>query len=161
MSKNSAVVVLHEQATNSLVLTQRSMHLREHPGEICFPGGRWEAGDTDLWSTALRELQEELGINPERVRLLKELAPEHTLRGHKIYPWLATISRLDPYTANENEVTSVLTIPMNEVITHSNYKRVVVTRYGFSVVTSQFTASDHFVWGATARIMKQLCITKG
>ena len=63
---HSAVLVLHELATDSLVLTKRSNKLRHHPGEICFPGGIWENQDENLYATALRELNEELGIEAKQ-----------------------------------------------------------------------------------------------
>lgn len=157
MVKESAVVVIHEQATDSLILTRRTAHLREHPGEVCFPGGRWEPGDNDFWATALRELYEELGIDAARVQLVKKLEPEQTLRGSIIYPWLATISTLEPYVSNTYEVAEVLTLPMQAVNTISNYQDMVINRSGRLVTTCQFTASGNLVWGATARIMKQVC----
>jgi len=157
MKKKSSVVVLHERLTDSLILTRRNINLRNHPGEICFPGGHWDINDTDLWSTALRELQEELGIEPDRVALIQELLPETTLLGLVIYPWLASVPVLQPYVANEGEVEAVLTLPMKDVRTASNYKDIVVKRHGQSLTCCQFTASEHLVWGATARIMKQLC----
>ncbi len=157
MKKKSAVVVLHEQATNSLILTKRSMSLRDHPGEICLPGGLWELGDVDLWSTAMRELQEELGIEPNRIHLMQELSPETTLLGSIIHPWLATVSTIKPYTINEGEVDEIISLPMHEVTIISNYKDVLINRNGRSFECCQYMASEHFVWGATARIMKQLC----
>ncbi len=160
LSKESAVIVLLEQATNSLVLTQRSANLRDHPGEVCFPGGRWQAGDADFWLTALRELKEELGVDSQRVTPIQELQREKTLNGSTIHPWLATISMLEPYTVNQREVAAVFTLPMREVRVITNYKEVVVERYGRIVKSCQFTASDYFIWGATARIMKQLCLTE-
>ena len=153
----SAVVVIHEQATDSLILTKRSLHLRDHPGEICFPGGRWQIGDANLWETALRELDEELGIDSTRVHYLKKLQSEQTLGGDVIQPWFASIRTLIPYSANVREVAAVLTVPMRDVKVVSNYKDVIVNRDGELIETHQFTASDYFVWGATARIMKQLC----
>ncbi len=152
----SAVVVLHEKATDSLILTQRSMHLSSHPGDICFPGGYWQVGDTSLWETALRELREELGIAPNRVELLKKLQPEQTLSGCVIYPWFASINTLIPYSANVREVAAVLTIPMPDVLSSANYKDIVLNREGEMISSAQFTACDYFVWGATVRIMKQL-----
>jgi len=157
--KKSAVIILWEQSTDSIILTQRSDSLRDHPGEICFPGGRWDPGDADLWSTALRELYEELGIVAGRVQLVKELLPEKTLAGSIIYPWLATVPNMQPYTLNDDEVAAVFTLPMHEVIQASNYHDVLVTIHGRSINACQFMASEHFVWGATARIMKQLCHT--
>jgi 8-oxo-dGTP pyrophosphatase MutT (NUDIX family) len=158
MLKKSAVIVMHEQVTDSLILTRRTDHLREHPGEICFPGGRWESGDMDLWATALRELHEELGVAADRVELVKELEPEQTLGGSIIHPWLATISTLEPYALNNYEVAEVIMLPMHAVRTIGNYENMVINRAGESITTCQFTASSYFVWGATARIMKQLLV---
>ncbi|AHE67095.1 NUDIX hydrolase [Legionella oakridgensis] len=160
MSKKSAVVVLHEQSCDSLILTKRSLQLRHHPGEFCFPGGRWERGDINLWSTALRELHEELGIASSRVKFIMELQPEQTLIGTTIYPWFATIPTLKPYEINKNEVSDVITLPMAEVTKLSNYQEIAIKRHGKTFSCWQFTASEQFVWGATARIMRQLCYTK-
>ncbi|ARG97639.1 NUDIX hydrolase [Legionella micdadei] len=154
--KDAAVVVLHELSSDSLVLTQRSHTLRNHPGEICFPGGRWQVGDKNLYDTALRELQEELGIAPERIALQMELRPERTLSGYLIHPWLATIENLSPYHADKNEVAEVYYLPMGEIIKASNYQKIQVSRFGFTFTTYRFVASRHYVWGATARIMMQL-----
>ncbi|WP_133127250.1 NUDIX hydrolase [Legionella nagasakiensis] len=157
MLKKSAVVVLHEQAGDSLILTKRSPNLRNHPGEFCFPGGGWEHGDSDLWSTALRELHEELGIASSRVTFIMKLQPEQTLIGTTIHPWLATISTLQPYRMNEHEVSDVITLPMKEVTKIGNYQDIAVKQQGQIVHCCQFIGSEQFVWGATARIMKQLC----
>lgn len=157
----SAVIVLIEEVTNSLILTERSLHLRDHPGEICFAGGRWHESDKNLWYTALRELKEELGIEPSRVTLTRSLPIEQTLKGSIIYPWLATIPELSPYCINEEEVTSLLKLPMQEVMLPDNYKDIVVERYGLKIRSCQFTASEYFIWGATARIMRRLCLDAG
>ena len=157
MAKQSAVIVLLDESINALVVTQRSTSLRNHPGEICFPGGHWQVGDIDLWATALRELDEELGINALRVRLLAQLQLEQTHNGTIIQPWLAAVPSLQPYHVNEHEVAAVFTLPIHDVNLSTNYKNIVVERHGQRVESCQFTASDYFVWGATARIMKQLC----
>lgn len=158
MFKESAVIVLHEKATDSLILTERAAHLRDHPGEICFPGGRWEPGDEDFWATALRELQEELGVPQDRLQLIKKLETEQTINGSIIHPWLATILTMEPFTINADEVAQVLRLPMQTVNLISNYKDIIVNRSGTQVTTCQFTATHHFVWGATARIMRQLAV---
>jgi len=158
MMIESAVILLHEQSSDSLVLTQRTEHLRDHPGEICFPGGRFEHGDADFWATALRELREELGVDKERLVLIKRLKSEQTLRGMIIHPWLATIQTLDPYLPNPHEVADVLRLPMVGVKTLNNYKDINVERSGRVIKTCQYAASHYFIWGATARIMKQLCL---
>ena len=160
MCNKSAVVVLHEQDSDSIILTKRSQHLRTHPGEICLPGGGWESCDKDLWTTALRELEEELGIQADRVHRIEALSPERTHAKTVIYPWLATITKLQPFLMNENEVSAVIALPVREVTCQENYQDIIVSKYGKVIQSCQFIASQHFVWGATARIMKQLCEIK-
>lgn len=153
---NSAVIVLYEQESDSLILTKRSDQLRTHPGEICFPGGVWEEGDENYYATALRELNEELGISANRVTLIKELKIEKTLQGSIIHPWLASISSIHPHHLNAQEVVSLISIPMSLAQDPGNYRAFMIERNGRQYKTCEFTANKDWVWGATARIMKQL-----
>lgn len=154
--KNAAVILLHEISTDSLILTQRSDHLKNHPGEICFPGGRWQRDDQSFYKTALREVNEELGIEASRITLLKAMKPERTLTGYIIYPWLASIISLKPYFIDNNEVADVFKLPMLAVTQETNYQEIGVERFGIKIKSIQYKASPYFIWGATARIMMQL-----
>lgn len=156
MSNDAAVIVLYEQLSDSLILTERSNNLRSHPGEICFPGGRPDEGDKTLYDTALRELHEELGIKSERIRFEKKLQTQRTLSGFIIHPWLASIDTVDPYQLNVAEVVALLRLPMSEVRNLANYKQIIVERRGFKIKTFQFINDSYKVWGATAHIMMQL-----
>lgn len=153
----ASVLVLHDLSNDTIILTQRSMELRNHPGEICFPGGRWQEGDESLYETALRELNEELGISRERIKSPIAMELEHTLTGFLIYPWFASITSLIPYFPDSQEVSTVFSLSMEEVKNSKHYKQITVSRGGVNFKSWQYTASQHFVWGATARIMKQLC----
>lgn len=153
---HAGVIVLYEQASDSLILTKRSDHLRAHPGEISFPGGTWEAGDKDFYATALRELQEEMGINPERVTLIRELKIQQTLLGRIIHPWFASIESIIPYHLNPDEVVRLICIPMCKVESAKNYKSVFVERHGFRFKSCEFSYERDWIWGATAKIMQQL-----
>lgn len=157
MLKESAVVLLHEQSTDSLILTKRSAALREHPGEYCFPGGRKDQSDNDLWETATRELFEELGITADRLTLVKGLEPEYTLHGKIIYPWLVTIKSIQPYEINRSEVAHILSLSIPEVTSKNNYKNLYINHKGQTLKSCQYTGCQQFVWGATAKIMQQLC----
>ena len=155
---HAAVIVLYENSSDSLILTQRSEHLRAHPGEICFPGGLWEEEDRDFYSTALRELYEELGITADRVALIKELNIEKTLLGRIIHPWLVSIESIHPYSLNSSEVSRLVAVPMSLVQTAENYKEVVIERVGHRVKSCEFVFKEEWIWGATARIMRQLVL---
>ena len=151
-------MLLHDLSNDSLILTERSAALRSHPGEICFPGGSWQEGDDSLYETALRELDEELGISPSRIQLKKAMKAERTLTGYIIYPWLAAIESLIPYQTDPSEVASVFSLPMSEVTKASNYKEITIIRHELVFKSYQYIASPYFVWGATARIMRQLIV---
>lgn len=153
---HSAVMVLHDLSIDSLILTKRSENLRNHPGEICFPGGLKEKEDKDLYSTALRELNEELGIPAERVTLVRELEPEQTLLGTIIHPWFATIQSIYPYYLNIGEVSSLICINMSLVTRKENYKELNIEKNGHKFKSCHFIYHEEYVWGATARIMQQL-----
>lgn len=154
--QTASVLVVYERSKDSLILTMRAPNLTIHPGEICFPGGRWQPGDENLYATALRELSEELGIASSRVTLHKAMAPVQTLTGFIIHPWFASITSLTPYHLDLNEVAEVITLPMEDVKLLKNYQNITVTRNGLNFQSCQYIASSHFIWGATARIMKQL-----
>ncbi len=153
---HAGVIVLQERSSEHLILTKRSEHLRNHPGEICFPGGVWEEGDETFYATALRELKEELGIDSSRVTLIKELDREQTVLGSVIYPWLVSIESINPFHINESEVSSIISVPMFLVQDPKNYQEITMERKGFKFKSCQFTGHPEFIWGATARIMKQL-----
>lgn len=155
--RHAAVMVLHDLSTDSLILTQRSIKLRDHPNEICFPGGGWQEGDENFLFTALRELNEELAIEPTRVQCPRAMSSVYTLTGFIIHPWLATITSLIPCQPNPSEVTEVFSLPMHDVKNRANYKAFQVVQNGLTIKTLQYVANTHVVWGATAKIMMQLC----
>lgn len=151
---HAGVIALYERLSDSIILTKRTETLRMHPGEVCFPGGVYKS----FYDTALRELHEELGIAAHRISLIKKLSIERTLLGTIIHPWLATIDVLDPLNINTNEVEHIISISLSLVQNSQNYKDIMVKRKGITFKTCQFIADKEFVWGATARIMKQLIV---
>lgn len=151
--KQSSVIVLHELVTDSIILTKRNENLRNHPGEVCFPGGFQDSKDSNLFQTALRELDEELGISANRVTCIKELALEKTLMGVFIHPWLASIETIIPYKLNANEVAKLIKVPMALVLDTANYREFTISRAGKNYQTWQFVPAEEVIWGATARIM--------
>lgn len=155
-SHHAAVMVLYEVDTDSLVLTERSALLKNHPGEICFPGGRWQSSDVNYYHTAQRELSEEMGISRDRLLDPRAMETEMTLTGFVIHPWFARIETIEPYQLDPNEVVAVHRAPMHSVKNRHHYKKIIVERNGFKVQTIQYTINELVVWGATARIMMQL-----
>jgi 8-oxo-dGTP pyrophosphatase MutT (NUDIX family) len=154
---DSAVLVpLFADAAGALhaVLTRRRADLRRHAGEISFPGGRRDDGET-LLETALREAQEEVGLPPEAVDVLGALAPVGTfVSDYAIYPFVGLIEPGFEWIAQETEVAEVLEFSLDELVAGHSLKRLV--RRGMAFKTDVYEVGDHMVWGATARILGDL-----
>ena len=96
----------------NLLFTQRTMHLKDHQGQISFPGGVRDPGDPDLLATALRETEEEIGLQPEKVEILGALTPVATVTGYWINPFVALIPYPYEFHLNHHEVKHLLVFPM-------------------------------------------------
>lgn len=139
----------------SVVLTKRRADLRRHAGEISFPGGRRDAEDADLSATALREAEEEIGLERARVSLLGTLPTTSTFAtNYVIHPFVATIPAGTAWTLSAREVDEVLELPLEQV---RGAKTVTdIERRGITFQTDAYIVEGNVIWGATARILGHL-----
>jgi 8-oxo-dGTP pyrophosphatase MutT (NUDIX family) len=136
------------------VFTRRRDDLRRHAGEISFPGGRREPGET-LLQAALREAHEEVGLPPEDVDVVGALEPVGTfVTNYAIYPFVGVIASGTPWVPQAREVAEVLELPLEEVRAAHAEKRLV--RKGIPFRTDTYEVGDAMIWGATARIVADL-----
>lgn len=137
------------------VLTKRRDDLPRHPGEISFPGGRYEEGEADLVATALREAEEEIGLPRAAVEILGALQPTPTIAtGYAIYPFVGLIQPGMTWTLSAREVAEVLELSLQEL--RDGYQRQRLIRRGLPIRTDTYVVGDHLIWGATARILSDL-----
>lgn len=137
------------------VLTRRREHLRRHAGEISFPGGRYDEGERDLVTTALREAEEEIGLSREAVEVVGALQPTPTIAtGYAVYPFVGIIEPGQEWTLSAREVAEVLELPLREL--RSGYARRRLLRRGLPIRTDTYQVGENLVWGATARILADL-----
>jgi 8-oxo-dGTP pyrophosphatase MutT (NUDIX family) len=137
------------------VLTRRRDDLRRHPGEISFPGGRRDDSDPDLLATALREAEEEIGLDPSAVQVLGALAPTPTIAtGYAIYPFVGLIAPGLAWTLSAREVAEVLELALDDL--REGYGRRRLLRRGVPIRTDTYVVGDDLIWGATARILADL-----
>lgn len=139
-----------------LILTKRSSHLKHHPGQIAFPGGKVDAGDASATAAALREAQEEVGLRSERVQVLGSLPTHETVTSFSITPILGLVR--DDFTPEPEagEVDEVFTVPLAHVL---NPDRFVVERRRWLGQWRSYYAvpyGPYYIWGATARILRGL-----
>jgi 8-oxo-dGTP pyrophosphatase MutT (NUDIX family) len=137
------------------VFTKRHDDLRRHPGEISFPGGRYDEGEEDLRATALREAQEEIGLPPDAVELVGALQPTPTIAtGYAVYPFVGLIEPGREWTPSVGEVSEVLELPLTALL--AGYARRRLIRRGVPIRTDTYLVGDNLIWGATARILADL-----
>jgi 8-oxo-dGTP pyrophosphatase MutT (NUDIX family) len=137
------------------VFTKRRDDLRRHPGEISFPGGRYEEGEADLTATALREAEEEIGLPADAVEILGALQPTPTIAtGYAVYPFVGMIDAGRTWTPSAHEVAEVLELSLADLV--AGYGRRRLVRRGLPIRTDTYLVGDHLIWGATARILADL-----
>jgi 8-oxo-dGTP pyrophosphatase MutT (NUDIX family) len=141
-----------------VVLTRRSRRMRAHAGEVSFPGGRVEEGDADLVATALREAQEEIGLDPTTVEIIGELDHLATVTsGSFIVPWVGVMPALPDLLPCSEEVDAVLHVPLSELMAPEVFREERWT-FGESIDRPIvfFDLVGDTVWGATAAMLRQL-----
>ncbi len=154
----SAILILLREHNHhlELVLTRRAYHLNNHPGQICFAGGRKEIHDKDLIATAIREAHEEIGLPPESVEILGEFNGIETISGFLMTPIVGFSQFQGEWKTDPEEVHSMLTIPLDWAMEPNRWRK----EYGVFRGTkhSYLTAwwQGQLIWGATAQILHNL-----
>jgi 8-oxo-dGTP pyrophosphatase MutT (NUDIX family) len=138
-----------------LVFTERRSDLRRHPGEISFPGGRQDDPAEDLIATALREAQEEIGLDPGDVEVIGALPPVGTfVTGYKVHPFVGLIPEGLSFRPSPSEVAAILLFRLDELRAGFAMRRLV--RRGVPIRTPTYVVGEHMIWGATGRILREL-----
>jgi 8-oxo-dGTP pyrophosphatase MutT (NUDIX family) len=154
-SKDAAVLVPLYAEAPSLILTERRADLSRHAGEISFPGGRQDRPDEDLRTTALREAEEEIGLDPGAVELVGALPPVGTfVTGYRVFPFVGIVQPGQVWRPQATEVAQVLEFTLADLIAGHEMQRLL--RKGVPIKTPTYTVDGHLVWGATARILQSL-----
>ncbi|MFN5999634.1 MAG: CoA pyrophosphatase [Paracoccaceae bacterium] len=139
-----------------LILTKRSSHLKHHPGQIAFPGGKVDATDAGPMAAALREAQEEIGLPPDRVEILGALPVHETVTGFAVTPFVGLVRGAFDPTPEAGEVEEVFSVPLSHVLTPA---RFAIERRQWMGVWRRYYAvpyGPYYIWGATARILRGL-----
>ncbi|MDF2154330.1 CoA pyrophosphatase [Vibrio sp. CAU 1672] len=156
--RDAAVLIGFVERENGMqvILTERAKHLRHHPGQISFPGGKFEPQDKSLAQTALREAYEEIGLHPEKVEIFGQLPRLPTISLFHVTPFLAFVSADYHTRIDHNEVAAVFEVPASHLLdaeklfsakfrVRDHHHRVFAIPY-----------QQHFIWGMTAQIIESL-----
>ncbi len=139
-----------------VLLTKRAEHLRQHAGQISFPGGRIEESDVDPYQAALREAYEEINLKSETVQYLGYLNPMVTITGFIVYPTVALLETNYQAIPDGNEVTDVFEAPLSLFLDKNNEHTFEIEFQGAQRQLQEFRWQHYRIWGATAMMLVNL-----
>ncbi len=140
----------------SILLTERTADLRQHAGQISFPGGGAEEDDIDKIATALRETREEIGVGAESIRPFGYLDCLDTVSGYRVTPVVADVDPAYIATPDPREVASVFEVPLTFFADPANLRRRRMEYRGRQRDILEFHYNDRNIWGATAAMLLSL-----
>jgi 8-oxo-dGTP pyrophosphatase MutT (NUDIX family) len=156
--KDAAVLIgLRERGGEcSVILTERAGHLAKHAGQVVFPGGKIDPEDASPEAAALREAQEEIGLDPANVEVLGRLPDYLTGTGYRIKPVLALVDPDVRFAPNPEEVDAVFETPFPYLMDLSNYRRESRVWQGIERHYYTMDWDGHLIWGVTAGIIRMM-----
>jgi 8-oxo-dGTP pyrophosphatase MutT (NUDIX family) len=157
-AKPAAVLIplISRGRETTVLLTQRSDHLRQHSGQIAFPGGKVDADDDGAMGAALREAEEEIGLSRDAVEPLGFLGPYFSTTGYRILPVVGLIQANTPLNLNPIEVADTFEVPLSFLMNPGNHR---TDQREFQGQMRRFFAmpfEDRYIWGVTAGIIRML-----
>ncbi len=158
--RNAAVLIaiVQRPAGPTLLFTQRTADLTDHPGQISFPGGRVEESDATVIDTALRESEEEIGLSRRHVEVIGSMPEYRTGTSYSVTPVVALVTPPFTLQADPREVAEIFEVPLAFLMDGDNHQRRTVELPG-QAASRTFYAIEYgryFIWGATAGMLRNL-----
>ncbi|OGA71733.1 MAG: coenzyme A pyrophosphatase [Betaproteobacteria bacterium RIFCSPLOWO2_12_FULL_66_14] len=150
------VPVVDRENGMTVLFTRRTAHLQDHAGQISFPGGRTEPGDESPLATALRETEEEIGLERGCVEILGRLPDYRTGTGFRITPVVGLVRPPLELRPDDFEVAEVFEVPLGFLLDPSNHQRNSMMRDGHRREFYAMPYRHYYIWGATAGILMNL-----
>ena len=147
------VPLIERPAGLQVLLTQRASHLKNHPGQISFPGGRIEPADAGPWEAALREAREEIGLDPQYVTRAGYLQDHLVISGFRVTPAVGFVRPGFDLRLDETEVESVFEAPLEFLLDARNHLPRDRQVAGHTIITHEIPFEGRQIWGATASML--------
>lgn len=154
----AVLVAVLDRPEPSVILTVRSSRLAKHAGQVAFPGGAADAGDPSGVRTALREAEEEIGLDPSLVQPLGFLDRIDTVSDFRVLPVVGLVYGSIQLVPDKREVELVFTVPLDRVLDPDAYHETRIHRHGKTRVVHSLRWREQKVWGVTASILRNLAL---
>jgi 8-oxo-dGTP pyrophosphatase MutT (NUDIX family) len=150
------VPVVRRQPELTVLLTQRTDHLPSHPGQVAFPGGKIDAGDADATAAALRETEEETGLDRKFVETIGFLDSYQTRTGFRVLPVVALVETGFELVPEAGEVADIFEVPLRFLMDPSNHLEHTREWQGVERRFYAMPYGERYIWGATAGMLRNL-----
>ncbi len=150
------VPLFEKEGQCHILFTKRTQQVKYHKGEISFPGGAFDEGDIDLRRTALREAFEEIGLDEGDAQILGILDDIVTVSGFIVTPFVGLFPYPYPFRLSEVEIEELIEVPLSSLLDKNCFSERLVDEGIRERVVYNYQYGRHAIWGATARILKQL-----
>ena len=151
----AVLVAVTDRDRPGVILTQRTDTLRRHAGQVAFPGGRLDPGETVI-EAALREAEEEIGLPRDAVTVIGAVDRYRTVTGYTVTPVLAAIPPDLPVVLSEGEVASLFEVPLDFLLDAANHRETDTVWRGMARRYWEIQWQDRRIWGATAAMIVNL-----
>ncbi|MDG1752480.1 MAG: CoA pyrophosphatase [Thalassotalea sp.] len=159
LTQSAVLIVLFEENNQlQVLLTRRAEHLKHHPGQISFPGGKVEADDINHIGTALREANEEVGLQAGDCEIIGQLHPYQTISGFSITPVVAILKTTPEFFIDENEVSEIFHVPFQHFLHSKKHYSIQVSHKTGNHKVHFMPYKSYNIWGATAAILNDLSL---
>jgi len=155
----AVLIAVTAEPEPEIILTVRASHMRSHPGEVAFPGGRRDAADRSLLETALRESREEIGLEPGCVEILAAGRQRTSRFGVRVYPFVGLVPPDVRLAPNAEELDEVFRVPLAYFLRRENLRVQRVVDEGREMDIAWYPWGERQVWGMTAVMLVDLLNT--
>ena len=149
----AVLLALTREIDPRLVFTQRAQHLKNHPAQVAFPGGKWEQGDSSLLFTALRESEEEIALAPAEVELIAALPQRRTRLGVKVTPYLGFIPPDLTLLPDLAELDAIFHVPLSYLLEPQHLTKKQVDVLGAWCWMPCYHYAGYTIWGFTLTVL--------
>lgn len=156
----AVLILLYPDKNNNLwtVYIRRTNDYKAHGGQISFPGGKKDPNDYDIIATALRETEEELGIDKKQIKIIGQLTPLLIrISNHKVFPLIGLINKKPDFKPNIDEVAYLIKVPLSQLMEeHASISFTSIKYQQTNLKVPHYNLDGEILWGATAMITSEL-----